>query len=178
MNDEKMINAIRCGNEVAIGEAITKYSKLMWSIASSVLHNVASDQDIEECVADVFVYLWKNAERYDASRGTLKIWLSVVTRSKAVDRYRELSKNNTVALNEEMFAKEIGICEGIITEETKIMLITAVRALEEPEREILIRRYYYEQKPKEIALALNMPVKKIENHLYRAKLKLRESIAI
>lgn len=57
------------------------------------------------------------------------------------------------------------------------MLISAVRALGEPEQEILIRRYYYDQKPKEIAVALDMPVKQVENHLYRTKQKLRAILA-
>lgn len=121
MSDEKIVDAIRHGNEEVISNVIAKYSKLMWSIASSILHNVTSDQDIEECVADVFVYLWKHPEKYDAQRGTLKVWLSVVARSQAIDKYRELSKNN--------------------------------------------------------AVPLDMPVKQVENHLYRTKQKLRAILA-
>ena len=121
MSDEKIVEAIRHGNEEVISNVIAKYSKLMWSIASSILHNVTSDQDIEECVADVFVYLWKHPEKYDAQRGTLKVWLSVVARSQSIDKYRELSKNN--------------------------------------------------------AVPLDMPVKQVENHLYRTKQKLRAILA-
>ena len=99
MTDEKIISAIARGDEAAIHAVITKYSKLMWSIAGSILHNVASDEDIEECVADVFVYLWKHPEKYDARRGRLKVWLSVIARSQALDRYRNLSKNSAVPRN-------------------------------------------------------------------------------
>lgn len=177
MSDEKVVGAIKHGNEEAINHVITKYSKLMWSIASSILHNVASDQDIEECVADVFVYLWKHPEKYDPQRGTLKVWLSVVARSQAIDKYRELSKNNAVPLDDTVFIEQTDICDGMVDSETKRMLISAVRALGEPEQEILIRRYYYDQKPKEIAVALDMPVKQVENHLYRTKQKLRAILA-
>ena len=55
LSDEKVVGAIKHGNEEAINHVITKYSKLMWSIASSILHKVASDQDRDECVADVYV---------------------------------------------------------------------------------------------------------------------------
>ena len=156
---------------------ITKYAKLMWSIASSVLRNAASDQDIEECVADVFVYLWKHPEKYDAQRGTLKVWLSVVARSQAIDRYRALSKNSAVPLDDTILIEQADICDGVMDGEAKRMLLAAIQALGEPEQEILIRRYYYDQKPKEIAVALDLPVKQVENHLYRTKQKLRAILA-
>lgn len=177
MSDEKIICAIKRGNEIAISNVITKYSRLIWSITNSILHNVASIQDVEECVADVFVHLWRNQEKYDIQRGTLKVWLSVVARSQAIDKYRELSKNNTVPLDDAIFIEQVDICDGIMNDETKHMLIAAVRALDQPEQEILIRRYYYEQKPKEIAVALDIPIKQVENRLYRTKQRLRAMMA-
>jgi len=65
----------------------------------------------------------------------------------------------------------------MIQEETRRVLIAAVNALGEPDREILVRRYYYEQKPKEIALALNLSVKQVNNRLYQTKQKLREALS-
>lgn len=70
----------------------------------------------------------------------------------------------------------LGIVDDILKEETRRALIAAINALGEPEREILIRRYYYEQKPKEMALALDMNVKQVDNRLYQTKLKLREAL--
>jgi len=176
LNDTKIINAIKSGNEAVIDHVINKYSKLMWSIASTVLKNVASMEDIEECVADVFVYLWQNPDKYDADRGKLKVWLSILARSQAIDKYRQLSKRNTIPLEGD-FMEQLGIVDDILAAENKQLLVTAIKALEEPDQEILIRRYYYEQNPREIAVALDMPVKHIENHLYRTKLKLRNMIA-
>ena len=61
--------------------------------------------------------------------------------------------------------------------EDRQSLLKAVDGLEEPGREILVRRYCFGQKPKEIALALDLNVKQVDNHLYRAKRKLREVVA-
>ena len=44
------------------------------------------------------------------------------------------------------------------------------------EKDILIRRYFYEQKPKEIARALDLSVKQVDNYLYRSKQKLRHAV--
>lgn len=177
MNDERMITAIKNRSEAAINEVITKYSKLLWSVAGTVLNNIGSTQDVEECVADTFIYLWEHPEKYNPQRGKLKTWLSIIARTQAVNRCREIAKRNIVPLEDTDFIDQLGVVDNILEAETRGALLAAVNALGEPDREILIRRYYYEQKPKEIALALDMSVKQVDNRLYQTKLKLRESLS-
>ena len=55
-------------------------------------------------------------------------------------------------------------------------LIAAIHALGEPDREIILRRFYYRQKPKEISLALDLPIRQVENRIFRAKQKLRAQL--
>lgn len=177
LNDERMITEIKARNEAAINEVITKYSKLLWSVAGAVLHHIGSTQDIEECVADTFIYLWAHPEKYDPQRGKLKTWLSIVARTQAINRYREIAKQNTVSLEGTDLIDQLCIADPLFNAETHHALLAAVNALSEPDREILIRRYYYEQKPKEIALALDLSVKQVDNRLYQAKRKLREALS-
>jgi len=53
-------------------------------------------------------------------------------------------------------------------------LYTAIDSLNEPNREIVIRRYFFEEKPACIAKAISLPTKEIENRLYQSKLKMRK----
>ena len=176
LNDEKIITAIKKRSETTINEIITKYSKLLWSVAEAVLSHVGSVQDVEECVADTFIYLWEHPEKFDHQRGKLKTWLSIVARTQAVNRYREITKRNTLPLEDADFVDQLDVADSVLEVETRQALIAAVNALCEPDREILIRRYYYDQKPKEIALALDMSVKQIDNRLYQTKRRLREML--
>ena len=176
LNDEKIITAIKKRNEATINEIITKYSKLLWSVAEAVLNHVGSVQDVEECVADTFIYLWEHPEKFDHQRGKLKTWLSIVARTQAVNRYREITKRNTLPLEDTDFVDQLDVADAVLVVEARQALIAAVNALCEPDREILIRRYYYDQKPKEIALALDMSVKQIDNRLYQTKRRLREML--
>ena len=177
MNDERVITEIENRREYAINEVITKYSKLLWSIAGAVLNNIGSTQDVEECVADTFIYLWEHPEKYNSQRGKLKTWLSIIVRTQAVNRCREIARRNTVSLESTGFIEQLGIADSFVEAENRRALLAAVNALCEPEREILIRRYYYGQTPKEIALALDMSVKQVDNRLYQTKLKLREALS-
>ena len=176
MNNTQIIFGIKSGDETAINYAINKYSKLMWYIAGAVLKNVASTEDIEECVADVFIYLWKNPGKFNEQRGSLKSWLCIVAKSKAIDRYRQMSKENEVSLNEDILIEGTGVLDHVLSGELKRELIAAVNTLGDTDREIILRRYYYQQKPKDISFVLDIPVKQVENCLYRSKLKLRDKM--
>lgn len=177
MNDEKMIAALREGSQKAMGEIMGRYAKLLWPAAGAVLEGIGSAQDVEECVADAFVYLWEHPERYDPRRGKLKTWLSVIARSRAADRRRELTRRSAVPLEDEILGDNPDLAGELLREETRQALLEAVNALGEPAREILLRRYSYDQKPREIARALGLSVIQVNNRLYQAKQKLRKALS-
>lgn len=172
-----MAAAIANHDEAVMAHVIKKYSRLLWPIAAAVLHTAGSEQDVEECVADAFIYLWEHPEKFDPKRGSLKTLLCILARSRAIDRYRELQRKNTVPLEDALLSSGAGMQEALIQEETRQELLEAVNCLEEPNREILIRRYFHGQKPREIALALGLTAKQVDNSLYRSKRQLRELLA-
>lgn len=174
MRDETVIAAIAAGDEEVMSRMINKYSRLLWPIAAAVLCNAGCDQDVEECVADTFIYLWQHPEKFDSGRGTLKTLLCIVARSRAIDRYRELMRKSALPLEEAVLSAGTGMLEQLMQQETRQELLAAVNALEEPSREILLRRYYHNQKPREIALAMGLSVKQVDNSLFRSKRHLRE----
>lgn len=177
MRDEKILAEIKARNEDTICWIMEKYTRLLWMVVDSVLKNVGTQQDVEECVADVFISLWQRPGQFDPQLGRLKSWLCIVARSKALDRYRQLTRYNTVSIDDAMLIGRMGVLEYMIQEETKHELSAAIQELSPIEREILIRRYYYEQKPRDISVAMDIPVKQIDNHLYRSKLKLRRAVS-
>lgn len=172
MQEKNIIDAIKAGDEQVMQKIICRYSRLLWSIVGAVLSQVGTTEDMEECVADVFIDLWEHPQKYDESRGSLKAWLSVIARNKAIDRYRQKTKIQTIPLEETVLA-QMGVEPEM---ENKEGLQEALAELTEEEREILLRRYVYQQKPKEMAVALGLSVKQIENRLYRIKAKMRKQM--
>lgn len=173
MRDDTLIQAVSNQDPDTMNHIIDQYARLLWPIVSAVLKNIGSDQDVEEVVADTFIYLWQHPDRFDPARGTLKTLLCVIARTRAIDRYRELTRRSTLPLEEAVLSQGLGLQEQLLQEERRKELLSAVNGLEEPAREILIRRYFYNQKPREIALALDMTVKQVDNSLYRSKRALR-----
>ena len=176
MKEEAVIAAIGNRDELVMNDVINKYARLLWPIAAAVLKNVGDDRDVEEIVADTFVFLWEHPGKFDPKRGSLKSLLCIVARSRAIDRFRELTRRRTVPLEDTLLADGLGLQEKLLQEETRRELLSAIGALEEPAREILVRRYYYDQKPRQIALALGLTVKQVDNSLYRSKRQLRQTL--
>ncbi len=173
LNDKKIISAIINRDEQTLAFVVQKYSKLLWKIVASILINAASVQDVEECVADVFIHLWQCPEKYDPDKGRLPAWLSVLARSKATDRYRQIIRKRELPI-EEIMAESPGCAEMATTDAECERLLSCIGELDGIEKELIIRRYYYEQKPAEIAVVLDIPKKQVENKLYYVRQKLKK----
>ncbi len=122
------------------------------------------------------------AEIIYPDKAKLSSWLSVVARSKAVDSYRRIARKREISM-EEIVVENLGYAENSAADEemysmeeanSKDKLRSCIDELDEKEKELIMRRYYYEQKPAEIAVALDMPKKQVENRLYYVRQKLRK----
>ncbi len=164
MTDEKVIRRLCSGDEKAIAILMDKYSRLLWKCAAAILY--PSEEDIEECVADVFISLWQKPEIYDESRGKLSAFLCTMVKNKALDRLRLLRARKEECVDQ--------IPETVVAENSsEYDLDQCLEQLSEEDREIIKRRYYHEQKPTEIARDMGLDKKRVENRLFRSKKKLK-----
>ena len=176
MNDEELVQKLIRGDQNAFLYMIDTYSKLLWVVAGGVLGSIGTTQDIEECISDVYVQVWKNPQAFNSQKGSLKTFLAVIAKSKALDRYRKLSKSKTVKLDEAISVTDGDLLDYIVDKEMCQELFTAIASLIEPNKEIVMRRYFFEEKPAYIAKVISLPVKEVENRLYQSKQKLRKKL--
>ena len=120
MRDEKILSAVKNRDEKVMAGIIEKYSKLLWKMVSSILINAGSAEDIEECVADVFIDLWLNPDKYNPEKSKLSSYLSVVARTNAIDKYRQISRKKEVSIEEVAITYKSEIIDGIIENEESV----------------------------------------------------------
>jgi RNA polymerase sigma-70 factor (ECF subfamily) len=173
VQDDVIIKKIIKGDTEAFNYMIDAYNKLLWVVAGGIVSSIGTAQDIEECISDVYIELWKKPKAFSRQKGTLKNYLAVIAKYKALDRYRVLSKSKITEIDEAIKASDDDLLDYIIDKEMYAALYEAIDSLIEPNKEILIRRYFFEEKPACIAAKTAIPVKEVENRLYQSKLKLR-----
>jgi len=169
-----LIQQISAGEQDAFLYMVETYSKLLWIVAGGILGTIGTPQDIEECISDVYVYVWKNPHAYNPDKGTFKTFLAVIARSKALDTYRKLSKHKIIELSDAVTTSDDDLLDYIVEKEMHGKLYTAIETLTEPNKEIVIRRFFFNEKPRCIAEKIDIPVKEVENRLYQSKRKLRK----
>lgn len=178
MTDTVAVVGIENRDTGLFNDLICQHSKNMWQIACAVLKAAGGEGDVEDCIAETFAALWEDPEQYDPQGGSLQDWLCTKARSKAMERYRVLSGSGTVPLDGPMMMGRMGMQDAALLEKNKRELSAAVASLSDTERDILIRRFYYEQNIKEIAIALNITPKDVQGQLHRSKQLLRKALSV
>src|SRR5436190_833457 len=84
-HDGMLVDRLAAGDDDALKELFDRYSGFVLGLARRVTHN---EQVAEEVVQDVFASIWAKPQRFNASRGSLRAYLGVLTYSRAVDVVR------------------------------------------------------------------------------------------
>lgn len=86
MNEKILLMRLNHKSEKALTEAIKRYTAYVTTIIREISNDKATDEDIEELVADTFIALWTTAERIDYKHySSLKAYIGMIARNKAKD---------------------------------------------------------------------------------------------
>lgn len=174
MKENDIIEKIRQGDEEAFCELIDCYSGYVTAIICNLSRGLLSGADVEELAADVFAGLWRSAPRL-RPQASLKPYLAQSARNAVRSRLRKwrgeiLPLDETVAAGGKMPEDET-----ILREQTEI-INSAVEVMEEPDREIFLRFYFFGERVGGIADRMGLNLSTVKTKLRRARNRLREKL--
>ncbi len=160
-----VLQRLTSGDSGALAEFYDLYSRLVNGLALRILRNAAEAEDV---VQEVFVQVWRQAERYDPERGSAQAWLCTIARTRALDRLRRRT-----ARREESGEALPGGGSLPRTEET-LAVRKALEVLSSDQREALELAYYEGLTQGEIAERLGQPLGTVKSRIRTAMIRLRE----
>lgn len=97
--DLELVERIREGDQGALDLLYKRYSAPVYSLVWKVLQN---SEEAEDVALDVFWQVWRQAARYDPSRGAPPAWIFTLARSRAIDRLRARKRreDRTVSIDD------------------------------------------------------------------------------
>ena len=179
LRDNKIVKLIKNQEEEGLKALSEKYEKLLVYIATGILGN--NWEDIEECVNDTYLKVWKHIEDFDFQKASFKTYLSVIVRNTSINRLRKISKIEGMAQKEELsdLAAEYvdqkqNVELSMEHKENMEVLNRIIGGLKKKERELVLRRYYYFQSSKEIAFHMGMSVNAVDRKLSRIRKQMKK----
>lgn len=83
--DRMLMQAVARGDEAAVQTLFDRFGALVFRHAVQALGTRAEAEDL---VQDVFVQIWRTADRFDPERAKLVTWVMLITRRSVIDRLR------------------------------------------------------------------------------------------
>ena len=177
MNDGELIQLISRDPETGLSVLMDEYTGLVFSIVKGRLQT-ASREDIAETVSDVFIEFYRSAGNFDPEKGSVKGYLCSIARRRAAEVFkRKLRERDPLSLDDEtaieITAGEFSMDDSLLKDERRKCLFAAIDGLGEPDREIIVRKYFLIEPSKSIAKRLGMSVSAVDTRTHRALKKLK-----
>lgn len=158
------------------------YCDYVHAIVYNKLRSVASREDIEECVCDIFADIFFKYDVNGGFDGDMKGYIGTVAKRRAINAYSSLTARAGHFSGEtddylESVSSGMDIEADHDKEETRTVLISKINELGEPDSTIILQKYYYDRSSNEIAKLLSMKASAVRMRASRALEKLKKSLA-
>jgi RNA polymerase sigma-70 factor (ECF subfamily) len=173
---DAILKRIADGDRSAIDECLKKYGGLVWSIARRMLRN---SDDAEDAVQEIFVDIWKNAERFDADKSSETTFIAMIARRRLIDKIRYSTRRLSADSLDDVLLEPF-------TRADKDMQISleaqqaaeAMRMLRPEQQQVLSLSIIQGMSHQEIAEATGMPLGTVKTHARRGILQVREYLGL
>jgi RNA polymerase sigma-70 factor, ECF subfamily len=174
--DTLLAERLAAGDDHALAEIFDRLGPAVYGAAVRVLGESSAAQDV---VQDVFVELWRDPARYEPATASLRTFLTLRARHRAVDLVR--SELRRVARQERQHrlaqpAAHPSPFELVAGAEAARVVRDAVALLPDNQRQVVELAYYRGLTCREVALAAGIPEGTAKSRLRLALAKLETTL--
>ncbi len=176
MTDTELIAGVVKRDRRSFDLFYDRYAQIIFNLCVRILKDEMEAQDV---LQEIFLQIWKEAERFDSSRASVKTWLFTIARSRSLDRYRSRktarsriddgAEEQLHQVPDKQDLQGAGIMQQYV--------LNALSQLSGDQKIVLELSYYEGLTQEEIAVRLNEPLGTIKSRIRAALMKLRSLFA-
>jgi len=170
-NLESLITDLQNGDKKAFSVIYKNFSPAIFGIVSKIILDKEVAKDV---LQESFVKIWKNAAKYDSSKGTFFTWMLNIARNTAIDNYRKNKKEvSNINLNE---LSNVSLLDDKISEIkiNHIGIREIINTGTKEHKEVIDFLYYKGYTHQELSEELGLPLGTIKSRVRAALSVLRD----
>lgn len=180
--DSELVARAGAGDERAMTDLYDRYGSVVYTVAYRV---VGERADAEEVVVEAFAQAWRDAGRFEAARGSVAAWLTMIARSRALDLVRARGRRERLTASAAGAGPDASAsaadpaanpAERTEQDERRRMVRQAMEGLSPPQRQAIEMAYFEGLSQSEIAERLGEPLGTVKTRVRLGMQKLRESL--
>lgn len=173
--DCEIVLGIQQGDRAALEVLYDRYSALVYKLSLRILVNPEAAADLTQ---EIFLAFWNNPDKYQPDRASIAVFLSVMTRSQALNRLRSAkSQQQLVQRFGRMAMPDTGDNPNLdraTLEELAGRVKSALAELPNAQRQVLEMAYYEGLSQSDITEKTGVPLGTVKSRSRQGLLKLRE----
>lgn len=170
LDDRALIAEAARGEVDAFAALYDRFAGLMVATAKRILGDRGGAEDL---VHDVFMEVWRNCGRYESGRGTVRTWILVRLRSRALDRLRSASVRREIATDDVAPNQAAPEGEDPALAPDRAAVRAALSELPVEQRTVLELSYFQGLSSSEIAERMGSPLGTVKSRTAAGLAKIR-----
>ena len=172
---EAILQRIASGDKGAVQECLNTYGGLVWSLARKMCPNT---EDAEDAVQEIFIDIWKNAERFDEKQASETTFVAMLARRRLIDRLRKLQRRPQTASLEDVIEPSNNFDKDMQTSVEARQAAEAMQSLRPEQKQVLFLSIFQGFSHQEISDLTGMPVGTVKSHARRGLIQVRELLGV
>ena len=175
--DDDLLARIAAGSQGALAQLIARHGRGLRIFATRYLGNPS---DAEDVVQDVFITVWKNADRFDPQKARISTWLYKITANRCIDQRRRRFLRSFIGLDDldSDPASEAPDAEARVSNRQELSIVRdGIAALPQRQRMALLLKVVADLDVPAITEVMGTSVGSTEQLLVRARRGLRDHMA-
>lgn len=166
------------GDETAFGHLYDALSARVHGLVRRVVRDPAQSEEVTQ---EVFTEIWRQSARYDATRGSVVVWVMTIAHRKAVDRVRSSEAARGRDSSYGIAAVEVAhdaTSEAVVQRLDAERVRRALTTLTDVQRHAVELAYFSGYTHSEVAALLDVPLGTAKTRIRDGLIRLRDTLGV